>query len=56
MAPTRGINVNAAQVEAITISSATHYVHLGRPEHGRARLLAELTAFLARPAVPADAG
>ncbi|GAB1509384.1 alpha/beta fold hydrolase [Actinophytocola sp. KF-1] len=37
----------AQDVRAVTLPAATHHVHLDRPERGRARLLAEITAWLA---------
>lgn len=40
----------AASVRTVTISDATHFVHLDRPERGRSRLLAEVTRTLAQPA------
>jgi len=36
----------AASVYALTIPGATHFVHLDRPERGRARLLDEVVRFL----------
>jgi pimeloyl-ACP methyl ester carboxylesterase len=36
----------AAEVKAVTITDATHYVHLDRAERGRARFVTEVTAFL----------
>ena len=36
-----------ARARLVTIPDATHFVHLDRPERGRARLLEELQAFLA---------
>jgi pimeloyl-ACP methyl ester carboxylesterase len=39
--------VNAAEVTAITIPNATHYVHLDRPERGRSQFLDAITSFLA---------
>jgi pimeloyl-ACP methyl ester carboxylesterase len=38
----------AARVETLTIPDATHHVHLDRPERGRDRFLAAVTAFLGR--------
>lgn len=35
----------SAKVTTVEIPDATHFVHLDRPERGRDRLLAELTAF-----------
>jgi pimeloyl-ACP methyl ester carboxylesterase len=37
---------NAAMVRAVTIPSATHFVHLDRQEYGRGAFLAEVTRFL----------
>ncbi len=39
--------VHAARVEVVTLEDATHFVHLERPERGRAALLRSLLAFLA---------
>lgn len=39
-----------APARLVSIQGATHFVHLDRPEHGRARLLDELRAFLRDPA------
>jgi pimeloyl-ACP methyl ester carboxylesterase len=38
--------VHAASVRAVTIPDATHFVHLDRPERGRARFLDEVVRFL----------
>jgi pimeloyl-ACP methyl ester carboxylesterase len=40
--------VHAARVESLTVPGATHFVHLDRPERGRARFLDTVLAFLAR--------
>jgi len=37
---------NVREVRAVTITGATHHVHLDRADRGRARLLAEITAWL----------
>ncbi|MFN7977559.1 MAG: alpha/beta fold hydrolase [Vicinamibacterales bacterium] len=42
-----------APARFVSIPGATHFVHLDRPEHGRARLLDELRAFLRDPAAAA---
>jgi pimeloyl-ACP methyl ester carboxylesterase len=39
--------VHAARVEVVTLEDATHFVHLERPERGRARLIRSVLAFLA---------
>ncbi|MEH2533620.1 pimeloyl-ACP methyl ester carboxylesterase [Bradyrhizobium sp. AZCC 1588] len=44
---------NAVEVRTVTIPNATHYVHLGRAEHGRAQFLSEVTRFLAQPPLAA---
>jgi pimeloyl-ACP methyl ester carboxylesterase len=36
----------ATSVHVVTLPSATHYVHLDRPEHGRDQLLQEIVSFL----------
>jgi pimeloyl-ACP methyl ester carboxylesterase len=41
--------VHARRVEIVELPGATHFVFLDRPEHGRARLVATLCAFLAQP-------
>ncbi|MBZ4417422.1 alpha/beta fold hydrolase [Myxococcus sp. RHSTA-1-4] len=41
---------HAAEVKAVTIPEATHFVHLDRPERGRGLFLEEVTRFLATPA------
>jgi pimeloyl-ACP methyl ester carboxylesterase len=46
--------VNAADVKAVTIPDATHYVHLDWADKGRRRILAEVAGFLGQPA-PAGA-
>src|SRR5207249_2449618 len=38
--------VHSARVKIVIISGATHFVHLDRPEHGRAQLLSEISDFL----------
>nr|WP_328707178.1 hypothetical protein [Citreicoccus inhibens] len=38
---------HAAQVKAVTLPGATHFVHLDRPDKGRDLLLAETLTFLA---------
>jgi pimeloyl-ACP methyl ester carboxylesterase len=40
----------AANVHAVTIPDATHYVHLDRAEKGRAAFMAEVSRFLDAPA------
>jgi pimeloyl-ACP methyl ester carboxylesterase len=40
--------VNAAEIEAVTIPQATHYVHLDRPAKGRDRFLRAVNEFLAK--------
>jgi alpha-beta hydrolase superfamily lysophospholipase len=43
----------SALIRTVTLPGATHFVHLDRPERGRAQLLRELLAFLAqRTAAP----
>jgi pimeloyl-ACP methyl ester carboxylesterase len=37
---------HAASVKILALPDATHFVHLDRPEHGRERLLNEVTAFV----------
>lgn len=44
-----------APARVVTIPGATHFVHLDRPEHGRAKLLEELLAFLRDPKAVAPA-
>lgn len=39
---------HARSVRTDTLTGATHYVHLDRPEHGRDRLMSEVIAFLTR--------
>ena len=39
--------VNTPRVRAVTIPDGTHYLFNDRPERGRDRLLAEVTAFFA---------
>lgn len=41
-----------APVRAVTIPEATHFVHLDRPERGRADLMRELLAFLSQRPAP----
>jgi pimeloyl-ACP methyl ester carboxylesterase len=41
--------VHAARVQRVTLAGARHFVHLDRPEHGRAELVRVVTAFLAAP-------
>jgi pimeloyl-ACP methyl ester carboxylesterase len=41
--------VGARRVEILELPGATHFVFLDRPEHGRSRLVATLSAFLAQP-------
>jgi pimeloyl-ACP methyl ester carboxylesterase len=38
--------VHSARVKVVVIPEATHFVHLDRPEHGRAQLLKEISDFL----------
>lgn len=42
--------VHATRVERLTLADATHFVHLDRPERGRARLLEAVVAFLGEEA------
>ena len=46
--------INAGEVKVVTLSGATHYAHLDRPERGRQALIDALKAFLLRSA-PAPA-
>jgi pimeloyl-ACP methyl ester carboxylesterase len=39
---------NAKQVSVLTLSNATHFVHLDRAERGRAALIDAILAFLAK--------
>jgi len=39
----------ARSAKILTLADATHFVHLERPERGRARLIEEIEAFLAPP-------
>lgn len=41
--------VHAARVRWVTIPDATHFVHLDRPERGRARFVDEVVRFLSSP-------
>lgn len=40
---------HAASVRVLNLPEATHFVHLDRPHHGRARLIDEICAFLDVP-------
>lgn len=40
---------HATRVRAVTIPGATHFVHLDRPERGRARFVDEVVRFLSTP-------
>jgi pimeloyl-ACP methyl ester carboxylesterase len=40
--------VHAARVKRVTIPQATHFVHLDRPEHGRAQLVREILEFVSQ--------
>ncbi|PTL76970.1 alpha/beta hydrolase [Vitiosangium sp. GDMCC 1.1324] len=44
---------HASEVKAVVLSQATHFVHLDRPERGRALLLEEVIRFLGTSATPA---
>ncbi|KXF75963.1 alpha/beta hydrolase [Paramesorhizobium deserti] len=44
----------AAEVRAVTLPEATHYVHLDRPERGRATFVNEVLDFLAAPVAATD--
>ena len=46
--------INAGEVKVVTLTGATHYAHLDRPEHGRQALIDALKSFLIRSA-PAPA-
>jgi pimeloyl-ACP methyl ester carboxylesterase len=48
--------VSAADVEAVTIPDATHYVHLDRAAKGRDRFLSEVVDFLAQEEPAATTG
>jgi pimeloyl-ACP methyl ester carboxylesterase len=39
--------VHAPRAESVAIEGATHFVHLDRPERGRARFLSAVLSFLA---------
>jgi len=41
---------HAARVRVVRLPNATHFVHLDRPENGRAQLLKDVLAFLQAPA------
>jgi pimeloyl-ACP methyl ester carboxylesterase len=42
----RDHSVHALDVRSVVLPQATHYVHLDRPEAGRARFLEEVRTFL----------
>ncbi|USV00078.1 alpha/beta fold hydrolase [Serratia entomophila] len=39
--------VHAENIRAVTLTNATHYAHLDRPEHGRSQFIDEVVKFLA---------